>query len=372
MASPLRSGSMSAGMPGGERPVRTAGRAAVADLSKSRPKPKLGKVMPEVWKLVKPRAGILALGFVLMVINRITGLVMPFSIRFLIDGVMHNHNMSLLPKIVAGVVGATIIQGVTSYSLTQLLSKAGQRLITEMREQVQAHIGLLSIKFFDENRTGALVARIMSDVEGVRNLVGTGLVDFIGGLLTATFAFVYLLTMSKEMTLLTFCILVIFALILRQAFKTIRPIFRERSKINAEVTGRLTESLGGVRVVKGYHAEESEARVFAAGAKRLLDNVISSLSAQSFLALLSTTVLGAVGAMIMYLGARQVVSGRLTTGDYVSYVAFLAFMVAPISGLSGHRNAVDRSAGGAGSNDGDPERAGGGRRPAAHGDARRH
>jgi ABC-type multidrug transport system fused ATPase/permease subunit len=177
------------------------------------------------------------------------------------------------------------------------------------------------------------VARIMTDVEGVRNLIGTGVIDFFGGVLTAVFAFCYLIRLSYQMTLLTFVILVLFGLILQKAFKTIRPIFRERSKINAEVTGRLTESLGGVRVVKGYHAEDSEAAVFAGGAQRLLQNVISSLTAQSLMSLASTSVLGVVGALIMWMGAHQVVAHRLTTGGYVTYVAFLAFMVAPIAQL---------------------------------------
>src|SRR6185369_8529456 len=209
-------------------------------------------------------------------------------------------------------------------------SKEGQRLIAELRMKVQEHIGRLPVAFYDENRTGTLVARIMTDGEGVRNLIGTGVIDFFGGVLTALFAFGYLIHLSVQMTLVTFVILVIFGLILQRAFKTIRPIFRERAKINAEVTGRLTESLGGVRVVKGYHAEESEAKVFAVGANRLLKNVISSLTAQSLMSLASTAVLGVVGALIMYLGAHQVVAGRLTTGGYVTYVMFLAFMIAPI------------------------------------------
>jgi subfamily B ATP-binding cassette protein MsbA len=195
---------------------------------------------------------------------------------------------------------------------------------------VQQHIGRLPVAFYDENRTGTLVARIMNDVEGVRNIIGTGVVDFFGGILTALFAFIYLVKLSVQMTFAAFAILIVFAFILQRAFKTIRPIFRERSKINAEVTGRLTESLGGVRVVKGYHAEESEAKVFAGGVHRLLANVISSLTAQSLMSLASTAVLGVVGALIMYLGAHQVVAGRLTTGGYVTYVMFLAFMVAPI------------------------------------------
>ena len=329
----MKTSSFSGGMPVGDRPARGTGRATTAELTKSRPKPSLKKIWPDIWKLVKPRRWLLAFSFLLMVVNRASGLVLPGTIRILIDRVMNRHDLTVLPKIVAAVVAATILQGITSYALTQLLSKAGQRLIAELREQVQAHIGRLSVTFFDENRTGTLVARIMTDVEGVRNLIGTGVVDFFGGLLTAIFAFAILIKLSVSMTLLTFAIVVVFGLILQRAFSTIRPIFRERSKINAEVTGRLTESLGGVRVVKGYHAEASEAAVFATGVQRLLANVISSLTAQSLMALASTAVLGVVGALMMYMGAHQVVSGKLTTGGYVQYITFLAFLVAPIAGL---------------------------------------
>jgi subfamily B ATP-binding cassette protein MsbA len=238
--------------------------------------------------------------------------------------------MHLLPWIVCAVLGATIIQGLTSYSLTQLLSKSGQRMIAELRKQVQEHIGRLPVAFYDENRTGTLVARIMTDVEGIRNIIGTGVVDFVGGILTAILAFVYLVHVSVSMTLLTFVIMAAFALVLQRAFKTIRPIFRERAKINAEVTGRLTESLGGVRVVKGYHAESSEAQVFAGGVARLLNNVISSLTAQSLMTLSSTVILGVVGAVVMWMGAHLNAAGKLTPGSYFSYVMFLAFMTAPL------------------------------------------
>ena len=229
-----------------DRPSRGIGRAVSADLSASRPKPKLKKALPEVWTLIKPYRLLLVGSFVLMVINRSSGLVLPASTKYLIDNVMAKHQMHLLPIIVGTVLVATIIQGVTSYALTQILSKAGQRLIAELRVKVQAHIGRLPVAFYDENRTGTLVARIMTDVEGVRNLMGTGVINFVGGMLTAIFAFAYLIKLSGKMTMLTFLILVLFGLILQKAFGTIRPIFRERSKINAEVTGRLTETLGGV------------------------------------------------------------------------------------------------------------------------------
>ena len=317
-------------MPSGDKPLRGVGRSTVAELTAKRPKPPLKKVMPEVWKLVKPRIWLICGSFVLMLINRLCSFVLPVSAKYLINNVMYGGKMGLLPWIIGAVATATFLQGVSSYSLTQLLSTEGQRLISDLRRQVQQHIGRLPVAFYDENRTGTLVARIMTDVEGVRNLVGTGLLDFVGGILTAVIAFVILIKINPRMTLLTFVILLVFGLILQRAFKTIRPIFRERAKINAEVTGRLTESLGGVRVVKGYHAEESEANVFAAGVTRLLDNVISSLTAQSLMTLSSTMVLGVVGGIIMYLGAHEHVAGRLTVGDYVEYTMLLAFMIAPI------------------------------------------
>jgi ABC-type multidrug transport system fused ATPase/permease subunit len=313
-----------------ERTPRGTGKATAADLTASRPKPKLKKVLPEVWKLIKPRRALLGGSFLLMIVNRASGLILPASTKPLIDKVMYGKQLHLLPWIVGTVLVATIVQGVTSFVLTQLLSKEGQRLIAELRMKVQSHVGRLPIAFYDENRTGTLVARIMTDVEGVRNLIGTGVIDFFGGVLTAIFAFTYLIKLSVQMTVVSFIVLLIFGLILQRAFKTIRPIFRERAKINAEVTGRLTESLGGVRVVKGYHAEESEAKIFAAGANRLLQNVISSLTAQSLMSLASTAVLGVVGALVMFLGAHQVVTGRLTPGGYVTYVMFLGFMTIPI------------------------------------------
>jgi subfamily B ATP-binding cassette protein MsbA len=320
---------MSGGMRG-DRPSRGTGRATAADLTASRPKPPLKKVLPEVWKLILPRKWLIAGSFLLMVVNRLCSLVLPISSRPFINDVMKQGRMSELPRIVIAVAVAVFLQAITSYTLTQLLSTEGQRLISQLRMEVQSHIGRLPVAFYDENRTGTLVARIMTDVEGVRNLVGTGLLDFVGGVLTAVIVFVVLVSINARMTVLTLAILLVFGGILQRAFKTIRPIFRERAKINAEVTGRLTESLGGVRVVKGYHAEESEAKVFAGGVKRLLDNVISSLTAQSLMTLSSTLVLGVVGGLIMYLGAHETAAGRLNTGGYVEYTMLLAFMIAPI------------------------------------------
>ena len=323
---------MSGGMRA-DRPARGTGKALTADLTKGRPKPKLKKMAPEIWKLVKPRRGLLAFSFLLMIVNRGASFVLPLKLKPLVDRVLAHGEMGLLTWIIIEVVAATLVQGMTSFALTQMLSKGGQRLISELRTKVQSHIGRLPIAFYDENRTGTLVARIMSDVEGVRNLVGTGVVDFIGGILSAVIAFSLLVRINWRMTALTFCILLVFGFILQRAFKTIRPIFRERSKINAEVTGRLTESLGGVRVVKGYHAEASEAKVFEGGVLRLLANVVSSLTAQSVMTLSSTIVLGLVGGLVMYLGAHEHMAGRLTVGDYFTFTFLLAFLVAPIAQL---------------------------------------
>jgi ABC-type multidrug transport system fused ATPase/permease subunit len=291
---------------------------------------RLRAILPEVWKLMRPRRGLLALGFGLMVVNRVAALVLPYSTRFFIDTVINKHHMDKLQPLVLLVLGATVVQGVTSFSLTQSLSKAAQRLITELRQQVQAHISRLPVAFYDTNKTGSLVSRIMSDVEGVRNLLGTGLVYFAGGLVTSGIALVLLLRTSPQMTLIAVGSFVCFGVALNKAFATIRPIFRERGKINAEVTGRLTESLGGVRVIKGYHAEQREEAVFSTGVRRLLDNVMRTLTATSVMSLSASVLLGCVGAVTMYVGAHQIASGTLTVGGFVSYTLLLGFLVAPI------------------------------------------
>ena len=309
---------------GGHR-MRGSGNAGEA-----KKKAQLRKVMPEIWKLVLPRKWLMLLGLVLMAVNRLAGLVLPLTTRDLVNEVLMKHRAGLLVPLVTAVFVATGVQAVTSYSLTQLLSKAAQRMIADLRKQVQQHIGRLPVRFYDSNRTGVLVSRIMTDVEGVRNLIGTGLVQFTGGLLTAVLVFGFLLYRSRNMTLLVFAVVTLFVVVLQKAFSTIRPIFRERGKINAEVTGRLTESLGGVRVVKGYHAEKREAGVFGKGVDRLLENVISSLTATSLLSFASTTVLGVVGGLVMLLGGHAVLAGKMTTGGYVEYTMLLAYMIAPV------------------------------------------
>jgi len=305
-------------------------RAGASDLPKATPS--LKKIGPQIMGLIAPRKGLIAGGLILMAVNRLAGLVLPLTSKPLLDKVLTpgNAHPKLLGPIIAVVVGATVVQAITSYSLTQLLSIAGQRLIADMRRQVQRHVGLLSVAYYDENRAGTLVARIMTDVEGVRNLIGTGLVQFLGGMLTAVLVFFFLLYRSPVVTLTVFAVLGVFVFVLQYGFKVIRPIFRERGKINAEVTGRLTESLGGVRVVKGYHAEEREHRVFSHGVDRLLDNVMKSLTMTSVLGSASTTVVGIVSGLVMWLGGHLVLKGTWSTGDYFQYNMFLVYMVAPI------------------------------------------
>ena len=298
--------------------------------SKSEKRTNAWKNLPDVWALVRPRRGLLALGFVLMAINRVSGLVLPTSTKYLVDNVIGKRQMNLLTPIVLGVLAATIIQGATSFTLTQLLSKSAQKMIADLRRQVQAHIGRLPISFYDANKTGALVSRIMSDVEGVRNLIGTGLVEFVGGLMTAVIALVYLIHTSVAMTAVAFGILLVFGFGINKAFATIRPIFRARPKITAEVTGRLTESLSGVRVVKGYHAEEREEGVFSAGVRRLLDNVLKTLTATSLMSLSAAGLMGVVSAIIMEFGAHKILGGTMTLGTFFAFNIFLGLLVAPV------------------------------------------
>jgi ABC-type multidrug transport system fused ATPase/permease subunit len=299
-------------------------------ISKKDKRKQAWKSLPDVWALIHPRRRLLIGGLALMAVNRVCGLVLPASSKYIFDNVVTKRQENLLLPIIGTILAATIIQGLTSFTLTQLLSKSAQKMITDMRKQVQAHIGRLSVSFYDANKTGVLVSRIMSDVEGVRNLVGTGLVEFVGGIMTAVLALGYLLYVSVAMTAVAFIILLTFAFGINKAFATIRPIFRARPKITAEVTGRLTESLGGVRVVKGYHAEDREEKIFAGGVQRLLDNVLQTLTATSLMSFSASGLMGLVSACIFYIGAHKMVSGVMSTGQFISFNMFLAFLIAPV------------------------------------------
>ena len=295
----------------------------------------LVKMLPDIWTFVRPQRWLLFFGFLLIGVNRLAGLVLPSSMRYLFDNIIGKRQVHLLLPLIVAILAATVVQGITSYSLTQLLSKAAQKMIADLRRQVQTHVGRLSVTFHDTNKTGALVARIMSDVDGLRNLIGTGLVEFAGGLLTALFALIMLLRISVMLTSIAFTILLLVGMGLNKAIGTIRPIFRARSKLNAEVTGRLTESLVGVRVVKGYHAETREEGVFSRNVQRLLENILQTLTATSVMSLASTTILGFVSAIIIYLGAREILAGTMTIGVFVTFTAFLAMLVAPIFQIVG-------------------------------------
>ncbi|MBL7940739.1 MAG: ABC transporter ATP-binding protein [Flavobacteriales bacterium] len=285
-------------------------------------------------QFIWPRRKNVFIGLVLIVISRVAGMVLPGSTKYLLDDVVGRGDLEMLWILLAAVVGALIIQSVTSYALTQLLSVEAQLLISQLRTQVQRKILSLPVSFFDNTKSGALVSRIMSDVEGVRNLVGTGLVQLIGGTLTALISLVWLIYISPWMTLFVLVPVAFFAFVAMKAFGKIRPIFRTRGVINAEVTGRLTETLNGVRVIKGFGAEEQENKSFEKGVQRLFDNVKASLTATSFISSMSTLLLGLASAGIMGIGAYQMVGGELTSGEFVQFTVLLGFMIAPIVQMS--------------------------------------
>jgi len=305
-------------------------------MQKSAPKPSSDRfraLLPDLLALIKPRRGQLLIGLVLIIVSRCASLVLPASTRFLIDDIIGKQRHELLTPLVAAVLTATLVQAACSYSLTQILSKAAQRLIAEMRRKVQAHIGRLPVAYFDTHKTGEMVSRIMTDVEGLRNLVGTGLVDLVGGILTAVLALGILFYTSAKLTALALVIVLSVTGFLAHFFNRLRPIFRERGKIQGEVTGRLQETLGGARVIKAYRAEAREEAVFGAGIERLLNNILQSLTGISVMGVSAVTILGLVGAIVMWLGTHEIIAGKLTLGEFVTFTAFLAFLVAPVFGI---------------------------------------
>ncbi len=280
--------------------------------------------------LLRPRSTVLALSLALILIGRVAGLLLPASIKYVIDDVIGNRNMSLLTPLVLVVLGAIVARGLTSLALTQLMSKASHRLVADLRRRVQAHVGRLPVAYFDANKTGALLSRIMNDVESLGSLVGGAAVAFCGSLITAVIALVILVITSPWLTAVALTPILILMLILRRSLATLRPAFLDRRRIQAEVTGRLSESLGGVRVVKGYNAESREAQVFSTGIHRLLENALHTLTGISLVSLAATLLLGIDGALVLFLGARQVSGGALTLGEFVKFTAFLAVLVGPM------------------------------------------
>ena len=301
----------------------------------SQPKSKSKISIAKVFKtIVWPRRNIIFIGLILIVISRLAGLVVPWATKVLMDDVVAHKNLEALLVLIGKVVGAIAIQAVTSFILTQILSVEAQHLISVLRSQVQKHLIRLPIRFFDNSKSGALVSRVMTDVEGVRNLVGTGLVQLVGGLLTSIICLIWLISVSPTMTLYVLVPVLFFGVISMKAFAYIRPVFRERGVINAEVTGRLTETLNGVRVIKGFNAEAQEIKVFEQGVDRLFKNVKKSMTSTSLITSSATLLLGMASAGIMYLGGIKMVDQSMSPGDFILFTVLLGFMIAPIVQMS--------------------------------------
>ena len=297
--------------------------------SERRPVDRAG-VWAETKILLRTHRGSLLVGFALMLVNRGAGLVLPASSKVLIDDIAVGARSDLLVPLAGAVALATLLQAAAAFALSQVVSVAGQRAIANMRRRVHAHVLRLPVSYFDNTRAGVLISRVMTDAEGIRNLVGTGIIQLVGGLLTALVALGVLFWLNATLTLLVLAILLVFAGTLAFAFSRLRPLFRARGEINAQVTGRLGEGLSGIRVVKTYVAERREARVFAKGAHRLLRNVASTITGTSAVAAFSTLCVGAVGAVIVLLGGRALLDGRMTLGDLVMYIFFVGLMAAPL------------------------------------------
>jgi len=326
-----RIGLMGGGLTSREaRAQRTRGATPKADESKKKKALPLSVILRDAGELLRARRGRLTLGFALLAVSRVAGLVLPGTTKFLLDNVIGKGQRQLLVPIVLAAGAATLVQAVTGFALSQVLGKAAQRSITEMRRAVQRHVGRLQVAFFDQTKTGVLLSRVMTDAEGIRNLVGTGLVELLGGLLTAALALGILFYFSAKLTFIALGVLSLFGLVLLFAFRTLRPLFRERSKINADVSGRLTESIAGIRVVKAYRAERREALVFTRGAHRLFRNVARTMTGFSAVSAFSTLLLGVVGVAIMWVGAHEIEAHRMTIGSFVSFTLYLGLLVGPV------------------------------------------
>ncbi len=291
-------------------------------------------VWQEARDLIWQRRWRLLLGLVLIAVSRLAGMILPWTSKTVIDEVIGNKNIELLSFVALAVAGATLIQAATSFTLSQILGIAAQRAITEMRKKVQQHVIRLPVDFFDSTKSGVLISRIMADAEGIRNLVGTGLVQLIGGMITISVSMVVLIYLNWRLTTITLLVLLVFAGFMALVFKRVRPLFRQRGEINAEVTGRLAESLGGVRVVKAYTAEKREDRIFAHGAHRLLRNVSKAITSVSAAGSATSLIIGSISVLMMWMGGQAVLSGAMTLGDLVRYILFTGVMVAPMVQIS--------------------------------------
>ena len=284
--------------------------------------------------IIWPRRKIILVGFILIVVSRLASLILPWSTKYMLDDVIGKGDLSKLNMILIGISASILISSVTSFLLTKLLSVEAQHLISVLRANVQKHLLRLPTRFFDNQQSGKLVSRVMTDVEGVRNLVGTGLVQLVGGVLTAVICLFFLLSISWKMTLFVLVPVAIFGVIALKAFGKIRPIFRERGAINAEVTGRLTQTLNGVRVIKGFNAEKQEIKVFEQGVEKLFLNVKSSLTTTSLVTSSGSFLLGLASVGIMGIGGYMIAEKTLTMGELVQFILFLGFLIAPIVQMS--------------------------------------
>ncbi len=314
--------------------LAAAPAGALVAAGRSKPKIRLETLRYAFWNIIWPRRRLVLLGLVLILVNRAAGLVLPGSSKYVIDRAIVQGDLAVLRLLLLAVSGAILVQATTSFFLTRLLSVEAQYLISRLRVRVQRHVLHLPVRFFDNTRTGELVSRIMSDVEGVRNLVGTGLVQLFGGTLTAAAALVLLFLINARLTLIVLFPLLVFGLISLKAFAYIRPLFRERSRINAEVTGRLTETLGGIRVIKGFNAEQHEVDVFLAGVDRLFQNVKKSLTSTSLLTSGATLLLGLSAVGITGYGGYEIVQGQMTIGDFFAFFIYLGFLISPVLEIS--------------------------------------
>jgi ATP-binding cassette, subfamily B, putative efflux pump len=309
-----------------------AGRSAVAIRAGETPKKNVdySNAWQEARTLILARRGRLALGLALMMVNRVAGLILPATSKYLIDDVIGKHRADLLVPLALAAGAATMVQAVSSFALSQVLGVAAQRAITDMRRRVEAHVARLPVGYFDSTKSGVLISRIMSDAEGIRNLVGNGLVQLVGSLVTAVLALAYLLYLNWVLTLVNIVALGSFGAAMAIAFNRLRPLFRERGKINAEVTGRLNETLGGIRIVKTYTAEKREELVFTKGVHRLFRNVARSITGVSAITTFSTAIIGVIGVIMIIVGGRSILAGHMTIGDFLNYILFTGMLAAPV------------------------------------------
>jgi subfamily B ATP-binding cassette protein MsbA len=325
----LRTGSL--GLPKSERSRGRGAAVAAADQPADKKKKGLtSAAWQEAKALIWARRGRLALGLALMLVSRLAGLVLPASSKYLVDDVIGKGRADLLAPLAYAVGAATLVQAVTSFALSQVLGVAAQRAITEMRRRVEAHVARLPVSYFDSTQAGVLISRVMTDAEGIRNLVGTGLVQLTGSIVTAVLALIYLFYLNWFLTSITILALGTFGTVMAIAFKRLRPLFRERGKINAEITGRLNETFGGIRVVKTYTAEKREEMVFTKGVHRLFRNIARSITGVSAVTAFSTVVIGVIGVLMIIVGGRSILAGTMTLGELMTYLLFTGLMAMPV------------------------------------------